>query len=136
LHEEVKTLEQTYKSIENHRDNLINSLRMSSSDIMEKVDRIEKSRSGKTFDEQLKKVKALSRVKKEIFSDEDVKLESPTEVTKLSVEAGVKPAQKTPAKEEVKAKAVTESRKVIKVAGEEYSLEEISSTGSFFDELN
>ena len=65
-----------------------------------------------------------------------MKLESPTEVTKLSVEAGVKPAQKTPAKEEVKAKAVTESRKVIKVAGEEYSLEEISSTGSFFDELN
>ncbi|CAD5255255.1 MULTISPECIES: DivIVA domain-containing protein [unclassified Imperialibacter] len=136
LHEEVKTLEQTYKSIENHRDNLINSLRMSSSDIMEKVDRIEKARSGKTFDEQLKKVKALSRVKKEIFSDEDVKLESPTEVRKLSVEAEVKPAQKTPVKEEVKAKTVTESRKVIKVAGEEYSLEEISSTGSFFDELN
>lgn len=134
LHEEVKVLEQTYKAIENHRDNLINSLRMSSSDIMEKVDRIEKNRSAKTFDEQLKKVKALTRTKKEIFSDEEVKLESPTEVAKLAIQP-----EKTAAPQKALSKpalVTSETKKTITVAGEEYSLEEISSTGSFFDELN
>lgn len=132
LHEEVKTMEQTYKAIENHRDNLINDLRMSSSDIMEKIDRIEKNRSGKGFDEQMKKVKALSRVRKE-FQEDDEK------VTREPAEKAVKAptvAAKAPVSEPKKPQLVAESRKVIKVAGEEYSLEEISSTGSFFDELN
>lgn len=143
MHDEVKSLEQMYKAIENHRDNLINELRMSSGDIMEKIERLEKNRNGKNFNEQLKKVKMLSRTKKELYSEEEITLQSSTKVEKISLPDAAKDTKKTqerPAvnpKESTKtAKPVVDSKKVIKVAGEEYSLEEISSTGSFFDELN
>ncbi len=136
LHEEVRSLEQSYKSIENHRDNLINELRMSSSDIMEKLNRIDKAKSTKNFDEQLKKMKALSRTKKEIFGDDDVKLESSTVVERIKIEPEKAAAPKIEVTETKQVKVTTEAKKLIKVDGEEYSLEEINSTGSFFDELN
>jgi len=140
MHEEVRSLEQTYKAIENHRDNLINDLKLSSSDLIEKVEKFEKSRKSRTFEEQLKKVKAFSRAKNEIFSEEDTTLRSSVEVTKLTFteEKAVKkeaPKVEAPKKEKPQA-APPEVRKIIKVAGEEYNLEEVGSTGSFFDELN
>lgn len=137
MHAEVKALEQTYKAIEDHKDNLINELRLSSAGVLEKLERLEKSRKNQNFEEQLKRVKILSRTKKELYSEEEVTLQSPAEVKKITLPPEPRPARQAELKSEKKeVKAAPEVKKTIKVGGEEYSLEEISSTGSFFDELN
>jgi len=145
MHDEVRTLEQTYKAIENHRDNLINDLKLSSSDLIEKVEKLEKNRNNRNFDEQLKKAKVFSRAKNEIFSEEDTTLRSSVEISRLTIaeqrplKKDVPKVQEAKKEEQVKEKRPvqqTEAKKILKVAGEEYNLEEVGSTGSFFDELN
>lgn len=134
MQEEVKSIEQSYKMLENDRDNLINELRISSSDLMEKLGKLERKGGNRKFEDQMKKVKTMQRNKNDFFTDDDTKLKTDVEVKKITLEGMSKESTKKDASKE---KPSPEPKKVIKVAGEEYNLEEVSAgTGSFFDELN
>lgn len=136
LQEEVKALEQSYKMLENHRDNLINELRVSSSDLMEKLGKLEKKGGNRKFEEQIKKVKVMQRSKNDFLDEADLKLDTNVEMKKLSLTEIERPKATAPERPTVQPKPAPEPKKIIKVAGEEYNLEEVGGTGSFFDELN
>ncbi|MGB3463819.1 MAG: DivIVA domain-containing protein [Cyclobacteriaceae bacterium] len=57
----VKSLEQNYRAIENHRDNVIGELRNLSSDILDRIQRTNKARGEFKLDDHVKKVKELAR---------------------------------------------------------------------------
>ncbi len=140
MKDEVKALEQSYIMLENHRDNLINELRASSSDLMDKLGKLEKKGGSRTFEEQLKKAKGMQRNKEDFFNESDTTLNTNVEMKKITIPGADKAKAKEQPKKEIPVGKPTaaEPKKVIRVAGEEYNLEEVSAagTGSFFDELN
>lgn len=59
LETEVKSLDQSYRSLENHRDNLLADLRNLSNDTLEKVEKAMANKKKASFDSQLSKAREI-----------------------------------------------------------------------------
>lgn len=59
LEHEVKELEKSYRSLENHRDNLLADLRNLSNDTLDRVEKIVAARKKSSFDAQLTKAREI-----------------------------------------------------------------------------
>ncbi|MBV6646788.1 MAG: DivIVA domain-containing protein [Cyclobacteriaceae bacterium] len=137
MQEATKDLEQNYRSIENHRDNLITEMRNLSADIMERLERTTKQSASFKVQDHLAKVRELVRESDKRIEQESIrkpkaeKLEVPTEKepTKPQVIAEnhkVKPAN------QIKAEQVQATATVIKESSEDSKPD---GAGSFFDDL-
>lgn len=125
MEDEVKSLEQTYKMLENYRDNMISDLRNIADSTLEKVERINSQKSRATLEEQISKSKRVS----ENFRNEEP-LEDDLEFTfSTSYE---------PEKAEDPAHPVSDENR----ENEEDEMHETSEArknnegGSFFDQIN
>ncbi len=121
MQDAVKDLEQNYKLVENHRDNIITELKSLSTDILERIDRTNKQKSDFKMVDHLQKVKDLVRE-----SRERTEMES-TEV-------------KTPKRPEIKKPTVNKVKNTVSPATKEPSAKtpkkgNSSDSVSFFDEL-
>ncbi len=124
----VKDLEQNYRSIENQRENVIVELKNLSSDILDRIQRADKTKGEFAVEDHLKKVKDLARTsqdKLETHQEEvskNIKVQKPEVTLKEKIEV-VK-------KEETTVKALEKKSKIIK------KKEPIDNgNASFFDEL-
>ena len=145
----VKELEQNYRTIENHRENVIAELKNLSADMLDRIQRTDKARGEFKVEDHLKKVRELARTsqdkidtdhleasqkiaerQKQLAADK-VKEEKATVTVKPTARPAtsseVSPSPAPPAKPAPKPKAES-VRKPEKT-------EEKESGGSFFDEL-
>ena len=90
VQEGVKELDQNYKIIENHRDNLIKELMTIASDIVERVERTDKKKGDFKLQDQIKRVRELAKKSEKKIDDEhlvaDVKPIEPISVEKIQKE--------------------------------------------------
>lgn len=136
MQDAIKDLEQNYKSLENHRDNMISELKNLSDDVLDRVKRTVKQKGDFKMEDHTKRVKALVR-------------ESEARINKENLQ--VRPVKMEPLKQpEVKnsPRSTEESKPVVKPASESQSARLATNTpkkkpatqkqaggGSFFDEL-
>lgn len=78
MEDEVKMLEQTYKTLENYRENLISDLRNIANDTLEKADRAMKQRDRFSIDEIVSKARSVSE---KIINQEPIEEEEEYKVT-------------------------------------------------------
>lgn len=97
VQEGVKELDQNYKTIENHRDNLIKELMTIASDIVERVERTDRKKGDFKLQDQIKRVRDLARKsEKKIDSehlDVDVQPIEPISVEKIQNEVAEEKAR-------------------------------------------
>lgn len=74
MQDAVKDLEQNYRTLENHRDNIISDLKTLSDDIRDRVDRTNKQKSNFKLEDHTKKLKALVRESEERFGKEKMQV--------------------------------------------------------------
>ncbi len=130
MQDAVKELEQSYRALENHRDNITSELKNFSDDILDRVNRTVKQKGDFKMEDHTKRVKALVRESEERISKEKLQVRpvkikpiKQPEFTKSatnSIPEEPKPARNTPTR-----KAKPKDRVVSKPA----------KGGSFFDEL-
>jgi cell division initiation protein len=70
MEDELKHMEQTYRVLENTRDNLMSELRNFANDTLERVERFSSHKSRKEVDATLKKAKTISKVNTMVDEDE------------------------------------------------------------------
>ena len=127
MEDEVKSLEQTYKMLENYRDNMISDLRNIADSTLEKVERINAQKSRALLEEQINKSKKVS----EKFRNEEP-LDDDLEFTFSSTSFDSE-MEETPSQE-----VSNENRE----SGNDNEMQETSETkknsegGSFFDQIN
>ncbi len=125
----VKDLEQNYRTIENHKENVISELKNLSSDILDRIQRTDKSRGEFKMEDHVKKVKELARSSQEKID---------TDYLESSQKIAEKQKEKITAtrKEEILSEkpAVPVAKKVVKSASK--TEKKVNNSGSsFFDEL-
>ncbi|RED92642.1 DivIVA domain-containing protein [Marinoscillum furvescens] len=132
MQDAIKDLEQNYRALENHRDNVVSELKNLSKDILDRIQRAAgKQAQPFSLEDHTKKVKALvreseDRINKEKLEVKPVKMKQleqpqvPTPSASKSTPAPSAEEQKTPRKTAPKPKKAASEKK----AG-----------GSFFDEL-
>ncbi|UXX77638.1 DivIVA domain-containing protein [Reichenbachiella carrageenanivorans] len=143
---EVKELEESYRIIENQRENIISQLKILSGDVMSKVDNIKLQESG--IETHVKKVKQLLRETSERVSNHSDESVSKIDSIKLDeVKAPVikterveEPKQEDPDRTIVKKNYISEenpiARNIPAVPAPKTKKETVADGGlSFFDEL-
>lgn len=131
LEEDVRALEQTYKTLENYRDNLISDLKNMAGDIIEKTERINSMKRRFSYDEHIKEAIALKTAIKKTKHD-----------LKVSDLSGIINEMKEDAKETAN-KPETETKPVQEERSEPEQekpfpvnpIVETKKTTSFFDEI-
>lgn len=118
MEDEVKVLEQTYKTLENYRENLIMDLRNIANDTLEKAERASKQKDRFSIDEIVSKARSVSekiRNQEPIEEEEEYKVTTQTFGEASTEEA----AADFPLSDE-----------------EEQASEQNKEGGSFFDQIN
>lgn len=78
LQEAIKDLEQNYKTLENHRDNVISELRNLAEDVLDRLTRTQNQKGDFKLEDHTKKVKALVRESEARLNKEDLEVKAPT----------------------------------------------------------
>lgn len=130
MQDAVKDLEQNYRALEVHRDNVIADLKTLSEDLVERINRTAKQKNKFSFEDHSKKVKAIVRESEKRLDRENVHVElatqKPLEKPAPPVAAAPEPVKKPePAPVRIPEK---ESRPVKEVATQ-------TKDGSFFDQI-
>lgn len=76
VQEGVKELDLNYKTIENHRDNLIKDLMNLANDIVERVQRTDKQKSNFKLQDQIKRVRDFARESERRINEEHLEVET------------------------------------------------------------
>ena len=123
MEDEVKSLEQTYKMLENFRDNLIADLRNIASNTMEKVDKAHAQKDRFSIDDQMNKARDISEKlrNQEPFEEEDD--------DNFTISSGSSPSTEAPEREDS-----FEDNDVHEEA--ESDTNRNREGGSFFDQIN
>lgn len=129
LQEAVKELEQNYRTIENHRENVIGELKNLSADIIDRVQRTNKSRGEFKMEDHLKKVKVLARSSQERI-DADY-LESSQKIAEKQKEKMTAIRRD----EALNDKPIPQTAKTPVKVSQKKENKVNNSEGSFFDEL-
>ncbi len=124
MQDAIKDLEQHYKALENHRDNVTGELKNLAEDIHERIKRTSKQQPVFKLEDHTKKVKALVRESEEWINKEKLEVK-PIKIEPLTQERVA--AINTKRSEPAKSKIVPPKPKV-KSAPE--------TKGSFFDEID
>ncbi|MFY0607455.1 MAG: DivIVA domain-containing protein [Cyclobacteriaceae bacterium] len=131
MQDAVKDLQQNYKALENHRDNITGELRNLADDIHERIKRSANQQPAFKMEDHTKKVKAMMRESEDWINKEklEVKPVKMTPLTQEGLAAGDKPK---PRKSEEQ-KNVARSEKKVSAPKEQATSE---PKGSFFDEID
>jgi len=126
MQEAIKELEQNYRSLENHRDNLLSELKTFAEDIRDRIGRTAKQKNTFSLEDHTKRVKALVRESEERIGKENLHVK-PVKMKPLDQERIAKSANTAQTKRvrETPPKKVTVTSRQSKSGG-----------GSFFDELD
>ncbi len=76
VQEGVKELDLNYKTIENHRDNLIKDLMNLADDIVERIKRTDKQKGDFVLQDQIKRVRALARKSEKQIDEEHLEVKA------------------------------------------------------------
>lgn len=136
MQDAVKDMEQNYRALEVHRDNVIADLKTLSEDLVERINRTAKQKNKFSLEDHAKKVKAIVRDAERRLDNENlqvrpapqkplekpvVKAPAPEEELKRPESPKPEPAKPQPVKVEAKAPARQEV--------------EVEKGGSFFDQI-
>lgn len=97
VQEGVKELELNYKTIENHRDNLIKDMLNLANDLVERIERTDKQKSNFKIQDQIKRVRAFARESEKRIDQEHLEVETkplePISVEKIQKEVAEQKAR-------------------------------------------
>lgn len=131
MQDAIKDLEQNYRSLENHRSNLIAELKTLADDIHVRVDRTSKQKSSFTLEDHTKRVKAMVRESEERIGKEKLEVQ-PVRIKPLDQEQIAKSAQAAPKPVQ---QQIARPKPKPMPAKPTMNHKEEKAAGSFFDEL-
>ncbi len=131
MQDAIKELEQNYKSLENHRDNIVSELKTFSDDLLDRVNRTVKQKGDFKMEDHTKRVKALVRESEERINKENLQVR-PVKMNPIKQPEVKKPAASQPVEEPkpVRTAPVRTPKPKDRVASKP-----ASGGSSFFDEL-
>ena len=152
VQEGVKELDLNYKTIENHRDNLIKDLMNLANDLVERIQRTDKQKSQFKLQDQIKRVRDLARESERRIDEEHLEVKTtpiePISVEKIQKEVADQKAREVREMDQPKAEVKEEKpeTKAVEKPREEKKAEPIKETPkadtppksepSFFDLLD
>ncbi|MFT4833572.1 MAG: cell division initiation protein [Marinoscillum sp.] len=134
MQDAIKDLEQHFRGLENHKENIIGELRNLADDVHERIKRSEKNHAPFKLEDHTKRVKALMRESEAWIIKEKLEVK-PVKLKPLNhedISARPKAAEKVEVKKEVIQERVAEKKPLVKPA----SKPAVKADGSFFDELD
>lgn len=125
MQDAIKDLEQNYRSLENHRDNILSELKNLAEDVHDRISRTARRKGAFNLEDHTKKVKALVRESEARINKEKLEVK-PKKIKPLQQPEIAKSGTQRPAENQTKPKSArTADSKSSKDNG-----------GSFFDELD
>lgn len=136
LQEAIKDLEQNYKTLENHRENVISELRNLAEDVLDRLSRTKSQKGDFKLEDHTKKVRALVRESEERLNKENLEVKAPPVKPISKMEMPRPDGNSNSNKRDFSEKAV--KPEPVKVKADRKPISASSSEekgGSFFDEL-